>query len=79
MYITLDNEKFGKKDMAFDMSQPAKFSQVKEPSAEDKRKTSPSIRDYTGSTGLKRMGTDFSSNITKNNWWGSIPHQFLIP
>lgn len=59
MYITLDNENFGKKDMAFDMSQPAKFSQVKEPSAEDKRKTSPSIRDYTGSTGLKKNGHGF--------------------
>lgn len=56
MYVTLDGENFGNKDLAFDMSNPSKFTQVKEPTREQLRKTSSSLRDYTGSTGLKPNG-----------------------
>ena len=56
MYITLDNDNFGKPDMQFDMSNQNKFVQVKEPSEREKKRTSASLRDYSGATGFKKGG-----------------------
>ena len=52
MYVTLDNEDFGKKDMEFDMSGDAKFSQVKQKDDE--------LAPYSGYTGLKPSGKGYN-------------------
>lgn len=52
MYITLDNEDFGKEDMAFDMSGDAKFNQVKQGKDE--------LEPYSGYTGLKPSGKGYN-------------------
>lgn len=52
MYITLDGDDFGKKDMAFDMSKDAKFSQVKKGKDE--------LDPYSGWTGLKPGGKGYN-------------------
>lgn len=52
MYITLDNEDFGKKDMTFDMSNDSKFSQVK--------KSKEELEPYSGWTGLKPNGKGYN-------------------
>lgn len=52
MYITLDNEDFGKPDMEFDMSGDSKFKQVKQ----DKDELEP----YSGYTGLKPNGKGYN-------------------
>ena len=52
MYITLDNEDFGKEDMAFDMSGDAKFNQVKQGKDE--------LEPYSGYTGLKPGGKGYN-------------------
>lgn len=52
MYITLDNEDFGKEDMAFDMSGNAKFNQVKQGKDE--------LEPYSGYTGLKPGGKGYN-------------------
>lgn len=52
MYITLDNEDFGKPDMSFDMSDKAKFSQVK--------KSKDELDPYSGYTGLKSGGKGYN-------------------
>lgn len=52
MYITLDGDDFGKKDMTFDMSKDAKFSQVKKGKDE--------LDPYSGWTGLKPGGKGYN-------------------
>lgn len=52
MYITLDNEDFGKKDMTFDMGDKAKFTQVKKGKDE--------LDPYSGYTGLKPGGKGYN-------------------